>query len=274
MGYRENLNECIDPVAGDWMEITNTGNATDKEQKVDAGRFAILANLQTFTATQTFAPSGTGANATVITMPTSTSALAMLCKYGAVDRFYLTISAAATQLSLASADMGNNITGPAVVLGRNTNATNSSAGSFGGVRKGGGAVDYLWNDNTGVWRTNTSAPTGTTDTSGSVVGAQTSWHEFKEDIVAWADPQQALDAVLACRLFQYHLKGDATKRQYAGLVITGDDRGAWFSENDGEHQIPSLNERNLFGYLIGAVQTLSAQVEALKAEVETLKNAN
>jgi hypothetical protein len=55
------------------------------------------------------------------------------------------------------------------------------------------------------------------------------------------------------------------------LVIRDEDRGAWFAENDGEGQIPALNERNLFGYLIAAMQAQQGQIEELKAKVAELE---
>lgn len=271
MGYREQLNECTDPVSGDWIEITNTGNATDKEQKVDAGKFAILANAQTFTGAQTFTPSGTGTNAIKVDMVASNTAYAYMAYYNATYRYGVYERAALSLIELVSVDLGNTIAGPYVSVGRNSNATVPAAGSVQLYNRSGTPYS-LWVDASANLRIHTAAPaSAANDTAGTVVGAQTSYAGIKEDITEWNDSQAALDAILACRLFQYHLKGDETKRQYSGLVITDEDRGAWFSENDADNQIPALNERNLFGYLIGAVQALSAQVEALKEEMEKLR---
>ena len=53
--YIENLNECTDPVSGDYMWLVDaSAGSTDKDRKVDVGKFARLAVAQTFTATQTF----------------------------------------------------------------------------------------------------------------------------------------------------------------------------------------------------------------------------
>lgn len=266
MGYREQLNECTDPVAGDWLEITNTGNATDKEQKLDAGRLAILANANVFV------PLTTSVIPVTINMPASTSVYAFLARYNSVDRMYINQSSNRSQIVFSNFDNGSDI-GPHVNIGRNSNASTPGAGFIYMMARTG--TQYAtWVDNTGTVRVGTTLPTSANDTSGSVIGAQTSWEGAKEDIAEWDDNRAALDAILACRLFSYRMKGDESQRNYRGLVIHDEDRGAWFSDNDAENQIPALNTRNLFGYLIGAIQAQQAQIEALRAEVENLKNAN
>lgn len=70
--YIENLNECTDPVSGDFMWLVDaSAGSTDKDRKVDVGKFARLAVAQTFTATQTFSQIdiGTSGGATAITKP-------------------------------------------------------------------------------------------------------------------------------------------------------------------------------------------------------------
>ena len=70
--YIENLNECTDPVSGDFMWLVDaSAGSTDKDRKVDVGKFARLAVAQTFTATQTFSnvSIGTSGGATAITKP-------------------------------------------------------------------------------------------------------------------------------------------------------------------------------------------------------------
>ena len=70
--YIENLNECTDPVSGDFMWLVDaSAGSTDKDRKVDVGKFARLAVAQTFTATQTFsnASIGTSGGATTLTKP-------------------------------------------------------------------------------------------------------------------------------------------------------------------------------------------------------------
>jgi hypothetical protein len=70
--YIEDLNECTDPVSGDFMWVVDaSAGGTDKDRKVDVGKFARLAVAQSFTATQTFSnvSVGTSGGATAITKP-------------------------------------------------------------------------------------------------------------------------------------------------------------------------------------------------------------
>ena len=72
---------------------------------------------------------------------------------------------------LPTEDTGDDITGPQFRIGRNDNASTTSAGSMRFTDRG-GTDYYLWVDDTGVLRIHTSAPTGTDDTAGTVVGTQ------------------------------------------------------------------------------------------------------
>jgi len=79
--YIEDLNECTDPVSGDFMWVVDaSAGSTDKDRKVDVGKFARLAVAQTFTATQTFSnvSVGTSGGATAITKPADGHTLAAL----------------------------------------------------------------------------------------------------------------------------------------------------------------------------------------------------
>jgi hypothetical protein len=246
--YLEQANECTDPTTGDFLWVYDaSAGATDKDRKVNISRFAILANAQTFTGAQTIAPAA-GTVALTLTAPANqTSAM----------------------LSLTGSDSGSGF-GPHISFGRNTNATTSAAG-FLFITNRGGTGYSIWPDNSGNLRTNgAELPTSANDTSGTVVGAQTSYAALKEDIAPW-DGAGALDALLACKLFGYRFKGDESKRQYHGIVINDDDRGTWLSENDAANQTPALNQRNLFGHLIAAIQAQQAQIEELRAQVTELK---
>jgi hypothetical protein len=227
----EQVNECTDPTTGDFLWVYDaSAGATDKDRKVNISRFAILANAQTFTAGQTFAPAA-GVNGITLTTPANQSTSMILVQ---------------------SADTGAGL-GPHINIGRNSNASTPAAGFLYVINRGGTGYS-IWPDASGNLRIN---------------GAATSYAALKEDITPW-NGDGALDAVLACRLFGYRFKGDESQRQYHGIVINDDDRGAWFSENDADNQTPALNERNLFGYLIAAIKEQQAQIDELKEKL----NAN
>lgn len=246
MGLREQLNECTDPASGDWLEITDlSASSTDRDRKVNVNKFAILANANTFTGAQTFAPAaGVGVTATT---PTNQN----------TAMFYAT-----------PADCGTGW-GPHINIGRNSNASTPSAG-FLTLSNRAGLAHHIWPDASGNLRINSAAlPTNANDGSGTVVGAQTSYAELKTDITPW-DGAGALDAVMALPLHSYRFTDDESARRYQGIVINDSDRGAWFSENDASNQTPVLNERNLFGYLIAAIKEQQAQIDELKEKL----NAN
>lgn len=73
-------------------------------------------------------------------------------------------------VELPSEDTGNDATGPQFRIGRNTNGTQPSAGSI-RLTDLGGTDYYLWADDSGNIRKDTSAPTGTGDTNGQVISA-------------------------------------------------------------------------------------------------------
>ena len=245
--YIENLNECTDPTSGDFLLVTDaSAGATDKDRKLNLSRLAILANAQTFTGVQTFAPAA-GSNAIILTTPANQTA---------------------AMLRINGADIGSSF-GPHITLERNTNASTPAAG-FLYITNRGGTGYSIWPDASGNLRINGAAtPTSANDTSGTVVGAQTSHAALKEDITPW-DGAGALDAVMALPLHSYRFIADESERQYHGIVINDSDRGAWFSENDAANQTPALNERNLFGYLIAAIKEQQAQIDELKEKL----NAN
>jgi hypothetical protein len=267
--YLEQLNECSDPVAGDFLPIFDaSAGATDKDRKLNLNRLAILANAQSFTTTQTVAPA-TNANGLNINMPVSNTASGLQILYNSTLAFNFIAQAAARAAQISNFDNGTG-TGPSFQVGYNNSASTPSAGSA-VIHNRAGTYYSIWPDASGNLRIVSGAqPTNATDTSGTVIGTQTSYAALKEDIAPW-DGDGALDAVLACKLFGYRFKGDESQRQYHGIVINDDDRGAWFSENDADNQTPALNERNLFGYLIAAIKEQQAQIDELK---EKLNHAN
>lgn len=87
--------------------------------------------------------------------------------------FQIDANDAETLVILEGRDLGNDIAGPGVFIGANTNATNPNAGTL-RLAAAGGTTYYLWVDATGDLRIGTSPPAGaTSDTSGTVVGTQT-----------------------------------------------------------------------------------------------------
>ena len=107
--YIENLNECTDPTSGDYLWVVDASAAgTDKDRKVDVGKFARLAVAQSFTATQTFSnvSIGTSGGATAITKPNDGHTLATLDKVALAAAAKFTFTATSGLLVVNSSSAG------------------------------------------------------------------------------------------------------------------------------------------------------------------------
>lgn len=105
-------------------------------------------------------------------------------------------------IETASADFGNGAAGLVVQLGRNSNATNAGAGSINFLNNA-GTNGYVWQDAAGNMRINTSAPTTANDTAGTVIGAQTSTRETKQDIEDYTTYADALQKIVDAPLHTF-----------------------------------------------------------------------
>ena len=225
------------------------------------GTAALIARAQSFSATQTFTagivnnPASTGVIGMQMTMPSGSTSAAILVN---------------------NADNGSG-SGPFFEIRRNSNASTPASGFVRLYGKTGNAND-IWADSSttpGVLRIGNATGTAT-DLGGSIVGAQTSWHELKEGIRQTLAKNALLSEVLKVKLYDYQMKGDSglnhdgSKPTYTGIVITKEDRqnDVWFAHNLATGQTPSLNERNLFGYLIGAIQALAEKVATLEGKLD------
>lgn len=198
--------------------------------------------------------------------------------YTGIPRVYMLAEAASSVLAFEAFDNGASV-GPRILLQRNSNGSTPAPGLILFYDLS-GDFHSVWVDNADqlrIWKNN--QPTNATDTSGTVVGTQVSWFEEKDVLGGEPDGKELLQAVLAVKLYDYQLKADGqqksdgSKPTYTGLVITQENRdnNAWFANNLGQGQTPVLNERNLFGYLIGAIQAQQDQIEQLTKRVEQLE---
>ena len=159
-----------------------------------------------------------------------------------------------TAFTLGNLDLGGITAGRSIVLRRNTNSGNLSAG-FTEYQDLNGNVRPLWVDATGDVRVNTSGvrPNNANDTSGIEVGEQTSWWKLKKNITEFFDYNLALQAILATPLYSFDMKG---KHYNAGFVIFEKDRKSWFSKNDNDNQIPCLDGRQVPAYLAASIKVM------------------
>ena len=214
------------------------------------GTAALRGAANTFTAAQTVNVVGSalvvqdGSGNNVIDFPTISAA------FGA---------------RISAADLGANA-GPYVLIGNNTNGSTNAAGRV-TIATRGGTYYHVWPDNSGNLRIGATAPTNANDTSGTVVGAQTSMAAAKhlfDDVTPIGDVLASIQqaAAAAVRRFTYR-SGAFNGEQFEGVVT--DLAPRYGMDRDEEHPAgKSLNEITLLGDLVRAVAWLSERVAALE----------
>lgn len=158
------------------------------------------------------------------------------------------------------------VNGTSVRIGRNS--LGSGAAGFLAPQAADGTEYAIWVDATGDARISTAAPTangGVSDTSGTVIGDQTSARSTKNILKERFDYDQALRTVLDTPIFDFTYKSG----RYHGETFTGitTDDSPIFGKDQGK----SFNEINAFGYLVNAIKAQQIQIETLQAEVARLK---
>jgi hypothetical protein len=174
-------------------------------------------------------------------------------------------------------------TGNVISVGNNSSG-NGAAGTMWFYGKGGSA-SIVWADasaSPGKLRISTAAPEedGTpSDTSGTVVGDQSSWHGTKRDIVkTQLDPAAALAAMVGTEIYDYRYTGtsyldpDGNDATFTGVV--GYDRRDWFLKNVGPQQDPCFNELTFAGYTVQAFKAVKVRQDWLTDEIADLRSLN
>lgn len=266
--YINQLHENTAPVTGDYLLCYDVSAAAgDEDRWVNVGKFAVLANAQSFTTTQTIAPATTGAHGFVVNMPTSTSGSAITVQYNAVNRLVINAGAGENSINLLSFDNGASL-GPYFVIGRNSNASTPQAGWMRLTGKTGNSND-IWVDASatpGVLRIG-NATTSSTDLGGSVVGAQTSSLDTKDVIGEFSDNDAALDVIVNTPLFEFYYKDNRLgKPKFLGIIT--DYSPIFGADPDPAHPNGRiLNEVNGHGYAMAAIKALAAKVRTLEGRL-------
>jgi len=253
--YIEDLNENTAPVSGDYLLCYDaSAGSTDKDRKVNVSKFAVLAVANTFTTVQTIVPGTTGAHGLAVNMPTSTTGDAVNIKYNNLSAIRLIATASARQLLIDNFDNGAGI-GPCIILGYNNNGT-AAAGHIALYERDGG-FDSIWPDATGLLRIiNGSQPTSATDTSGTVVGSQSSSLDTKNVLGEFTDDDNALARMVATPLYDFTYKSGAYNGERFTGIIT-DYAPTFGMDRDEEHPAgKSLNDITGFGYTVAAFKAV------------------
>mgnify|MGYP000918233361 CR=1 FL=1 len=190
------------------------------------------------------------------------SASAVVVRIGGTDG-----SSSTNYIDLSSSANGTGVGGNKVFVGINTSGSDA-AGSL-ALGKIGGSYSYVWSDNTGVMRINSSAPVedgGTTsDTSGTVVGTQTSTLATKILTGHDISPTDALATILATPIKSFTYKSGAYNHtEFHGIIA---DWSPAFAMDNGR----SFNPISAFGYTVQAFKAQQAQIDDLASRLAALE---
>jgi hypothetical protein len=201
-------------------------------------------------------------------MPTSTVFQALKINYNTTQRQQAYVDGTTNRYILYATDGGAG-TGCYFVAERNNNASTPAAGFLQRQNKNG--TDYYeWVDAAGNVRVHTGAPISTADTSGTVVGTQTSSLDAKQIHGAPLAIDEVLAAIhlgaAAVRRFTYR-SGAYNNEEFSGLVTDWAPR--YGMDRDAEHPAgKSLNLITVIGDLLMAVANLTERVKELEAQVQ------
>lgn len=235
----------------------------------DAGNDTSLATrgvANTFTAANVFAPTSTSVIGVDVNMPTGTSARAIRGQINGVERFLLLMNNSDTQIQLQETDTGAAV-GPRIMIARNNNGSTPSAGTI-RLANLSASTYYIWPDASGNLRIGTTAPTNAQDTSGTVVGTQTSMAEAKhisDELSSLADVLERVQGGAgSVRRFAYR-SGSYNKQEFEGVVT--DLAPHYGMDRDADHpQGKSLNQTQIIGDLLRTVDWLVERVAELEAK--------
>ncbi len=159
-----------------------------------------------------------------------------------------------------------NVTGNVLGVGRNASG-NGAAGNHLYVDKNGG-LNYTWVDAAGDLRISTAPPQedGTpSDTSGTVVGNQTSTRASKTIYGPFTDNALALRTILSTPLYDFDYRSGAYNRQRFVGIVTED------SPTFGMDLGRSFNPVTAFGYTVAAFKAQQEELAGLRARVLVLE---
>lgn len=219
------------------------------------GSAALLGTANTFTTTQTITPSATNVSALVLNMPGSTSVDAFQLTYNSASRMRFIQNSTRSQIVFTDFDNTNDI-GPHINIGRNNNASTPSAGFLYIMARS--ATQYaVWPDNSGNLRIGTSLPTSANDSTGTVVGAQTSSLDSKiihENLPKLADSILGILYAAKYGLRAWSYKSKAYSNEFFPNGLVTDYAQRYGMDRDSDHPCgKSLNTPVAIGDLVAAV---------------------
>lgn len=157
--------------------------------------------------------------------------------------------------------------GPYFHIGRNSSAT-PAPGCFGFAEADGSGNNYIYTDNSSIYRTLTALPTALTFAGGTVIGSQTSMAAAKDFYEQISTIEEVLARVRvgadAVRRFSYK-SGRFNNEVYEGVVT--DHAPEYGDDRDSDHPYGKiLNEVVIPADLLRAVSWLVEEVEKLRRQ--------
>lgn len=250
--------------AADWRVLTtNGGSATTKFSMSQAG----LVSIGTLTRSGQLTVKAGSAGTIGMVVEAAASPSANIVEIRANGGTVLTSqdyrSTVGYRLNLPALDMGGN-RGRSLYLGRDTDAANSGASAAAAhlqMERRGGTTNYVWIDNSGDMRTGTTLPTSANDTSGTVVGTQTSQVATKDILGAGVDPAAALATILATPVYRFRYKNGAyNDTEFHGITT---DSSPEFGMDEGR----VFNPVSAFGFTVQAIKALMQRIEQMEAQL-------
>lgn len=204
----------------------------------------------------------TSANGLVVNLPSSTAGVALDVTYNSSSRMYIVAQSTDSSIRILDYNNGSSI-GPYLQIGQNNNGSTPAAGTL-LIDDKGGTPYYIWPDDSGNLRIGTTSPSNANDTSGTVVGTQTSHLAAKLVLGNVVPPEQALANIIqaahgALKKFKYR-SGAFNGQEFEGIIT--DHAPRYGMDNN-----KSLNTVTLLSDLIQAVAYLSAKLERMEGEL-------
>lgn len=252
--------------ATDYVPIWRT--AAGLTQKITVDALLGRDTAQTFTRGLTIEPSVTTDLGLVINMPAGiTTARPFRVLLNNVLTMQYNNVSGNNQLSILDFDNSNSA-GSVLYLGRNNNGSTPAPGALLCVASD-GATDYLYPDDSDIWRYRTAAVTNATQSGGTVIGSQSSNIAFKDITGEPISDEEALakivEAAELIKRFVYK-SGAYGGEEFSGIVLSGDAKPRYGMDADPEHPAgKALNEINAIGDIFKAIRNLSQRLEALEA---------
>jgi len=229
----------------------------------------------------------TGTAVAIFESPASTTSQNLEFHYNGSRAGFIETKAAARSFKFDTVDLGNDVAGPQIVINRNSNASSASAG-FIGLADRGNQQYNVWADDTGDLRIGTTIPIGSQDTSGTVVGTQTSPKVLKDILYTYSltpddKAYEKFQAVLNTPIYDFKFKDSWEKHpgeKFTGIAIDNGEN-PWYGmdpvrvTNDiaPYGTAKALNELSIPGYLILSVKVLNKKIEDLEEEISQLRSS-